>query len=96
MLCGIASAHAQGQNLTRCYLHTVLQPLPIVSGSFGVLWIPPKADPEARVPMQMFIWKVIPGSTRKVVGKVKQGKVPVKGTLVNRYLLAFKISKLNS
>ena len=44
----------------------------------------------------MFIWEVIPGSTRKVAGEVKQEKMPMKGTLMTRSLLTFRISKLNS
>lgn len=56
----------------------------------------PKSRPWTRIQMWKFIWEVIPGSTRKIIGKVKQERVPVKSTLINRFLLTFNISKLNS
>lgn len=85
------------ENLTGFSPHTVPQPTPIVSRSLDVLvGVLPKADHETRIHMQMFTWEVIPGGARKLVGKVRQERVPIKGAFMKRFLLTFRISKLNS
>lgn len=85
------------ENLTGFNLHTVPWPTPIVSCSLGVLvGVPPKADPETKIQMQRFTWELIPGSAGKVVGKVKRERVPIKDAFMNRFLLTFRITKLNS
>lgn len=39
----------------------------------GLVWLPPKTDPEKGVHFQECIWEVISGSARQRVGKVSQG-----------------------
>lgn len=46
-----------------------------------LVWVPPKANPETRIQIEIFIWEVTPGSTGKLVGKVEQERVPPKGSL---------------
>lgn len=67
------------ENLSGFSPHAVPQPAPIVSRSLDVsVGVLPKADPATRAHMQMFTWEVIPGDARRLVGKVRQERVPVR------------------